>query len=191
MTARLSDIAAQAQVSEATVSRVLNDKPGVAPEKRAGLAEVLRRLSAGEAGVLIVAKGDRLSRSLGDLCNVMNASAREGWDLVCLDLAVDTTTPMGRAMAQIAGVFAELERALISQRIRDALAVRKAQGLVLGRPQVVDPATRALIGSLRAEGLTMAAIADYLRDTGVPTARGGTWAPGTVNTVLRSLEDVA
>lgn len=53
------------------------------------------------------------------------------------DVAVDTTTPQGAAMAQVLAVFAELERRLIGQRTSDALAVRKAQGVRLGRPPVL------------------------------------------------------
>ena len=57
----------------------------------------------------------------------MKRSETEGWGLVALDVAVDTTTPQGAAMAQILAVFAELERRLIGQRTKDALAVRNVK----------------------------------------------------------------
>src|SRR5262249_52750378 len=121
------------------------------------------------------------------LCALLDQAARSGWSLVALDVAVDTTTPMGRAMAQISGAFAELERALIAQRTRDALAAKRAKGARLGRPRSMDPATSARIQSLRDGGATLTAIADELNAEGVPTARGGRcWYPATVRTALRS-----
>ena len=52
----------------------------------------------------------------------------EGWSFVTLDLRVDTTTPHGKAMARMAGVFGELERDLIAERTKAALAVKKGEG---------------------------------------------------------------
>jgi DNA invertase Pin-like site-specific DNA recombinase len=59
-----------------------------------------------------------------------------GWGLVALDV-VDTTTPQGTAMAQVLAVFAELERRHIGERTKAALAVKRAQGVRLGRPPVL------------------------------------------------------
>jgi DNA invertase Pin-like site-specific DNA recombinase len=113
-------------------------------------------------------------------------SRREGWSLVALDLAVDTSTPQSEMMAHVMATFAQFERRLIGQRTRDALAVKRTQGKRLGRPLELPEATRRRVVELRASGLTMAAVADALTAQGVPTARGGRWAPGTVHAVLRS-----
>ena len=78
-----------------------------------------------QASVLMVAKLDRLTRSVPQAYEVMDRSRRNGWALVALDLGVDTTTPAGEMMAGVACVFAQFERRLISQRTRDALAVRR------------------------------------------------------------------
>jgi len=59
----------------------------------------------------------------------MMYSEKGGWGLVALDAPVDTTTPAGRAMAQILSVFAELERRLIGERTKAALAVKRDQGV--------------------------------------------------------------
>ena len=83
------------------------------------------------------------SRSLIDFASMMERGQRRGWALVALDLGVDTTTPQGEMMASVLAVFAQFERRLIGQRTRDALAVKRAQGVRLGRP----PAIRGLCGS--------------------------------------------
>ena len=61
-----------------------------------GRIDCLAKLKSGEANVLIVAKLDRLSRSVIDLCSLLEQSEKEGWSLVLLDLGIDTTTPAGR-----------------------------------------------------------------------------------------------
>jgi DNA invertase Pin-like site-specific DNA recombinase len=81
-----------------------------------------------ETGVLMVARLDRLTRSVGSFALLVDRAARKGWDLVCLDPAVDMSTPYGRAMAGMAAVFAQLERELISQRTKEGLAAARARG---------------------------------------------------------------
>ena len=103
---------------------------------RPGLARALEAVETGAAEALIVAKLDRLSRSLIDFASMMERGQRRGWALVALDLGVDTTTPQGEMMASVLAVFAQFERRLIGQRTRDALAVKRAQGVRLGRPRV-------------------------------------------------------
>jgi DNA invertase Pin-like site-specific DNA recombinase len=109
---------------------------------RPALQEALDALDAGQASALMVAKLDRLTRSVHDASGLMKRAERAGWGLVALDVAVDTTTPQGTAMAQVLVVFAELERRLIGQRTRDALAAKKAQGHKLGRPRTLPEAVR-------------------------------------------------
>ena len=97
--------------------------------KRPGLMAALARLARGEAPALVVSKMDRLSRSLLDFSTIMQKAQREGWALVALDSPADLTTPSGGAMAGVMAVFAQLERRLISERTKAALAQRKASGL--------------------------------------------------------------
>jgi DNA invertase Pin-like site-specific DNA recombinase len=66
---------------------------------RPGLEAALEAIERGEADTLVVAKLDRLSRSLLDFAGIMDRSRRKGWSLVALDLALDTTTPSGELMA--------------------------------------------------------------------------------------------
>src|SRR3954454_13897767 len=107
---------------------------------RPGLADALERLRRGDAAVLVVSKMDRLSRSLLDFAGIMQRAQREGWALVALDSPADLSTPTGEAMASVLAVFAQLERRLIGQRTRDALAVKRAEGVTLGRPRTLDEA---------------------------------------------------
>ena len=69
--------------------------------RRPGIQEALRALERGEASALVVAKLDRLSRSMLDFSKLMAKATREHWALVALDVAVDTSTPSGEAMANM------------------------------------------------------------------------------------------
>jgi DNA invertase Pin-like site-specific DNA recombinase len=146
---------------------------------RPGLAAALDALDNGNGSVLAVARLDRLSRSVRDAYDLMDRSRRMGWALVALDLGLDMTTPMGSAMAGVASVFGELERRLISQRTRDALAAKRAEGVRLGRPRVIDDETRARIVELRGAGASWRAVADAMAEEGWPTAHGGQWLANT------------
>jgi DNA invertase Pin-like site-specific DNA recombinase len=73
--------------------------------RRPGITAALEMLERGQADGLVVAKLDRLSRSMIDFTAVMARARREGWALVALDCAVDTTTPAGEAMANVLATF--------------------------------------------------------------------------------------
>jgi len=152
---------------------------------RPGIARALAMLAAGDAATLVVTKLDRLSRSMLDFATLMEASRREGWSLVALDLGVDTSTPAGEMMANVLAVFAQYERRLIQQRTRDALAVKKRNGHRLGRPRLVPDAVVARIVDERAAGASLRAIAAGLNDAGVASGSGGRWHPQSVAVVLR------
>ncbi len=154
---------------------------------RPGIDDALNRLGKRQAGTLVVSKLDRLSRSLLDFAGLMDRSKREGWQLVVLDLAIDTTTASGALMANVMASFAEYERRLISDRTASALQAKKAQGHRLGRPRTTSDEVLAMVVDLRAQGRTLTAITDDLNDKGVPSAQGGKqWYPSTVSGLLRS-----
>jgi DNA invertase Pin-like site-specific DNA recombinase len=86
---------------------------------------------------------DRLGRSLTDLLEFLKEIHALRIDLYLHQQGLDTTTPSGKAMFQMMGVFAELERSLIRERVRAGLARAKASGVRLGRPRVAaDKETR-------------------------------------------------
>src|SRR5437879_2259779 len=155
--------------------------------RRPGVQLALETLRKREANALVVAKLDRLSRSMLDFTALMAKATRQGWALVALDCAVDTTTPAGEAMANVLATFAQFERRLIGQRTREALAVKRSEGVRLGRPISLPPVVRDRIAAERRAGRSLAAIAEILNAEQVPTAQGGQqWWPSTVRAVLRA-----
>ena len=157
---------------------------------RPALKQALTSLESGTGSVLMVAKLDRLTRSVHDATGLMATAERGGWGLVALDAPVDTTTPQGAAMAQVLAVFAELERRLIGERTKAALAVRRSQGVRLGRPQTLSHDVVSRIVRSRLQGATWASIAGELNDELVPTAQGGKcWYPATVRHVALAAEE--
>ena len=110
---------------------------------------------------------------------------QEGWGLILLDIDVDTSSPNGEFMLNVMGSAAQWERRIISQRTKDALAVKRAQGVRLGRPSTLSRELVERIVRERRAGASLSAIADALTDEGVPTAHGGArWWPATVRKVL-------
>jgi DNA invertase Pin-like site-specific DNA recombinase len=158
---------------------------GKALSGRPALAKALGAVRGGAAGALVVAKLDRLSRSLLDFASLMEDARREGWALVILDLGVDTTTPSGEMIANVMATFAQFERRLIGQRTKDALAVKRREGVKLGRPVAVEKAVATRIARERGRGLSLREIAEGLNDDKVSTAHGGDkWHASTVKAVL-------
>ena len=152
--------------------------------KRPAVQEALRVLEAGEASGLVVAKFDRLSRSMIDFTRVMGLAQAQGWALTALDCNVDTSTPGGEALANVLAVFAQLERRLIGQRTREALEVKKRQGVRLGRPRTLPEEVRERIVAARREGRSYPEIANTLNAENVATAQGGkSWHPSTVRKI--------
>jgi DNA invertase Pin-like site-specific DNA recombinase len=157
--------------------------------ERPGITAALEKLDGGQAGALVVAKLDRLSRSLLDFASLMERARRKGWALIALDLGVDTTTPSGEMMANVLATFAQFERRMIGQRTKDALAEKRAAGVRLGRPRSLPEGVVRRIVRERAKGSTLQAIADRLNTEGVPTAQGGAeWRPSSVRAVVESAD---
>lgn len=153
------------------------------------LSDVLDRLDRGEADALIVAKLDRLARSLADFARIMERAEAGGWALVCVDLGVDTSTPAGKLTASVIAASAAYERDMVRARTRDALQVKKAQGHRLGRPSSLPAEVLERIAARRAEGATLRAIAAELMADAIPTAQGRpTWSAQQVAQALGTWE---
>ena len=153
--------------------------------RRPGVQEALRALEAGDAKALVVAKLDRLSRSMLDFASLMATAQKQHWALVALDVAVDTSTPAGEMLVNVLATFSQFERRLIGQRTKEALAAKKAQGVRLGRPPVLPQRVVRRIERERARGNSLQKIADALNAAAVPTAHGGArWHASTVRSVL-------
>jgi DNA invertase Pin-like site-specific DNA recombinase len=155
--------------------------------ERPRLMAALEEIAEGRAGGLVVAKLDRLTRSVADLGDLLDWFAAAGASLIALDVDFDSGTPTGKMLAQIMVVVAEWERGIIAQRTRDGLAAARAQGKPTSRPAVADnPELADQIRRWRdEEDLTLQAICDRLMADGVPTARGAkAWRPSAVQTIL-------
>lgn len=158
---------------------------GIAPSKRPALSAALSAVRNRDAAILVAAKLDRLSRSMTDAAAMLDRSTREGWQLVTCDMAADTSTPQGRAAAHMVMTFAELERGMISQRTREALAARKAAGMQLGTPTQVPDDVLTRIITEAAEGRSLRKIAQGLMADKIATGSGRlTWHPPQVQRAL-------
>lgn len=154
---------------------------------RPAMQEALSLLTAHEADALVVAKLDRLSRSVVDFSNTLTTAKKQGWAVVLLDLGVDTSTPNGKLVAGLMAQIAEWEREIIAQRTKDALAAAKARGQRLGRPRATSDEVVAQVVELHDSGLSLRAIAQHLTDSSVPTTRGAAaWRASSVRRVLNS-----
>ncbi len=117
--------------------RVFEDRGSGASTERAGLKECLGYLRKGD--VLIVLDLDRLGRLAGELIRLVDALEAKGVGFRALNASFDTTTPMGRAFLQIQAAFAEMERNVIRQRVKEGIAAARARGRKGGRPRLMTP----------------------------------------------------
>ena len=173
--------------------------------ERPGLQAALHMIRRGRANTLLVAKLDRLSRSLRDVCTLVEELfSGEQNHLLSLCGMVNTHSAAGRMVLMNLANFCQFERELISERTRDALQHMKAQGIRLGPahygytqgdqldehgrrvlvPIESEQAVIAKIVALRDEGLSFSQVAQRLNDEGVPARRGGAWRINGVRNAL-------
>lgn len=103
-------------------------------EVRAQYDSMLKQGVQAKFDVVLAWDVSRLSRSLVDLVTTLDELHACGIDLYLHQQAIDTTTPAGKAMFQMCGVFAEFERGILSERVKAGLNRARAEGKVLGRP---------------------------------------------------------
>ncbi len=169
-----------------TLIEVVEDVASGKSMRREGLTRALAALDGGQVDGLVTAKLDRLSRSVLDFATLVCRAQQQSWNLVVLDLGLDLSTPQGRFTAHVLCAMAELERELIGQRTREALAMAKQRGVLLGRPSRVPAEVVNRIGGERAAGKTLASIATTLNDEAVaPPCGGRAWYPAGIGRLLR------
>jgi DNA invertase Pin-like site-specific DNA recombinase len=135
-------------------------------DKRPGFDRLMRDATSRKINMIAAWSVDRLGRSLQDLVGFLNELHALHCHLYLHQQALDTSTPSGRAMFQMCGVFAEFERAMIRERVNAGLARARARGRRLGRPPVA-PSVEAKIRELRAQRMGIVKIA---RTLGVGTS---------------------
>jgi DNA invertase Pin-like site-specific DNA recombinase len=121
---------------------------GKSREKRPGLDAMLKAVARREFDIVAAWSVDRLGRSLQDLIGTLGELQAKTVGLYLHQQGLDTTTPAGKAMFQMMGVFAEFERAMIQERIRAGLARAREQGKILGRRRVDQKTEDAIRTSL-------------------------------------------
>lgn len=172
------------------------DRPGV----RAVLAELGRR--GGDVGGLVVAKLDRLTRSLRDMSRMIDDHFGERRDkrLFSVEESIDTRRAAGRLVLNVVMTVAQWEREVIAERTRDALQTKIARGERVGRVRfgfdlADDGRTLAenpreqeairLMRRWRAEGRTYRELAKMVEDLGIETKEGcKLWLPMTIKRIL-------
>ena len=157
---------------------------------RPALNRCLQRLREGEARALYALDIDRLARSTQHLLEIATLSRKEEWRLVVTSADVDTNSPAGEMFFTMAAAFAQYESRMISQRVLRQHEARRDRGVVWGLTEgpksPLDAELIDRIVALRGEGCSLPRIAKTLTDEGVPTARGGKWAAGTIRGILLS-----
>lgn len=139
--------------------RVFQDVGSGAEKERPGLDDMLKAAHRGRFKVLFVWSLDRIARSTVHLLNVVDELHGAGIELVSLKEAIDFTSPLGKALLAVRGVFAEMERELLRERIKAGINVAREGGKTLGRPRVLSEYDESTILELRNEGLSCAKIA--------------------------------
>jgi DNA invertase Pin-like site-specific DNA recombinase len=146
--------------------------------ERPGLGYALERIAAGQANGLVVSELYRLSHSLPELGRVLDWLSRHDARLVAAVPTLDTNEEAGRLVVRTIIEVSRWERQRLVERTR--LGMRAARRK--GPRSVADyPELRERIAGMRADGMTLQAIADQLNAEGVPTIRGGAkWRPSSV-----------
>jgi DNA invertase Pin-like site-specific DNA recombinase len=170
--------------------------------KRPGLQRALELLEAGEAQGLLIAKLDRLSRSVKDWNALIDGyfGERGGFDLFSVGDSIDTRSAAGRLVLNVLMSVGQWEREAIGERTRDALRHKRNKGQRIsgripfgyrlaedGVSLVEEPTEQAIlreIDALRAAGLSLRKIAAALNREGVPTKEGGPWQHTTIRGIL-------
>ena len=131
-------------------------------DQRPGLDKLLQAVARREIEMVMAWSVDRLGRSLQNLVELLGELHGKRVDLYLHQQGIDTSTPAGKALFQMMGVFAEFERAMIRERVRSGLERAKAQGKRLGRPRNDDAKQRAAVIRLRKQGVGIGKIARQL-----------------------------
>ena len=159
-------------------------------DRRPGLQAVLERAAKREDVVVVVYALSRLSRRQSLTWRLLDSKGEYRLALESATEPFDTSSPMGRAMLGMLGVWAQLEADMTSERTVAALEARRARGLHVGpRPLVAErPEIVREIRKLYDEGdFTLATLAEYLNTQGIPTKRGKRWHATQVGRTLRQV----
>jgi DNA invertase Pin-like site-specific DNA recombinase len=169
--------------------------------QRSGMERLLRLVEGKQIHAVIVAKLDRLTRSVKDLCTLLERFERRSVALISVAESLDTSSAAGRLVLNIMTAVSQWEREAIGERTRDALNHKRGRGERVGNipfgsrlaadgehlePEPQEVATVSEIRSLRQQGATMRGIAATLNERAHRTRRGTPWRLESVARVLKA-----
>jgi DNA invertase Pin-like site-specific DNA recombinase len=203
--AQTAKIRAMAVVQGVTLLDVIVDAGESAKSlKRPGMLRLLEVVDAGAIGTVIIAKLDRLTRSVADLAELLKRFERRDVSLVSVADALDTRTAAGRLVLNIMVSVSQWEREAIGERTRDALHHKRTAGERVGTvpygwrcaldgrtltPNPDEQAIADLARAQRARGASLRAIAATLNRRGLRTRRGSAWRFQYVAALLTASDD--
>ena len=160
-------------------SKDIGSRPGAT-----GAINLCREVGA----ILVVSKGDRLSRRMVERLELIERSRVEGWGIFICDLPdADPTTSAGWLVQAVMAMLAEYERRIISERTSDALHALIRAGKPVGRPKEVSDEAVEAAKSYRSEGHGWTAIARMLDRDGIAPPRGSKWNRNTVRHMVTGI----
>src|SRR5579872_5824926 len=184
-------IRAMAVVHGATLIEVVQDGGESAKTlNRPGIQRVLGMVQRKQVQAVIIAKLDRLTRSVKDLCELLEVFERKGVALISVAESLDTSSAAGRLVINIMGAVSQWEREAIGERTREALRHKRGQGERVGNiafgyrlaadgkhvePEPGEQAAVDEIRRLRSSGVSMRKIAAALNGRALTTRRGTAW----------------
>lgn len=190
LSAQAEKIKAMAVVQGVELVDVIEDAGASAGTlDRAGMKKLLALVDSGKVQTVIIAKLDRLTRSVKDLALILERFNKKGVSLVSVADSLDTGSASGRLVLNIMVSVSQWEREAIGERTRDALAHKKANGQRVGNipfgftlgaegsliPNKAEQAVISKVADLRKSGFTLRQIADELNAQGFKTRKGGMW----------------
>jgi len=168
---------------------------------RTGMQRLLALVDAGDVQAIIVAKLDRLTRSVKDLCELLERFERRGVALISVAESLDTGSAAGRLVLNIMTAVSQWEREAIGERTRDAMSHKRSNGERVGNvafgyrlaadgvhvePDEAEQEAIAAIQELRTSGHSLRHIAAVLNREGRRTRRGSHWRLESVARVVQS-----
>ena len=132
-------------------------------DERKGFDELIKGAVKKDFDMILCWSVDRLGRSLQDLVSFLNEIHSVNCDLYIHQSGIDTSTPSGKMMFQMCGVFAEFERGMIRERVISGQNRAKEQGKHIGRPTNLNDGLLSSIKFMREKGMGIGRIAKDLK----------------------------
>jgi site-specific DNA recombinase len=193
-------VEAMAVVQGAALVEMIEEAESAKSLDRPGMERLLAIVERGEVDAVIIAKLDRITRSVKDLAELLKRFSRRGVALISVADSLDTSTAAGRLVLNIMVSVSQWEREAIGERTQAAMSHLKAAGARVGNiafgyqisadkkqlePNAAEQDVLARVRELREGGYTLREIAEELNRQGYTTRRGSAWRHEYVNGILK------